>query len=191
MKLVTTATLLLTLALPIGAAEIESVKLPPTATVGVSQLTLNGAGLRKRMVIKVYVGSLYLPAVMTDGEAILKSSGAKRVRMDFLREVSAAQTVDTMRDGFKTNNSSADVEALLPTLDRFATEIGAVPVIKKGDSVTWDWLPGTGMVYAINGKPVGAAVKDEKFYLAFLRNLVGAKPGDSDLKAALLAGKAN
>ena len=42
-------------------AEIEGVKLEPTAQVGGAALVLNGAGVRTRAIFKVYVAGLYVP----------------------------------------------------------------------------------------------------------------------------------
>lgn len=42
-------------------------------------LTLNGAGLRTRLFIKIYVGALYLSEKKTCAEAVLADIGAKRM----------------------------------------------------------------------------------------------------------------
>ena len=46
---------------PAQAAELGGVELADTATVGDQTLVLNGLGLRKKAIFKVYVGGLYLP----------------------------------------------------------------------------------------------------------------------------------
>ena len=59
-----TALLLLTilfLSNVVGALKIGGKSLPDTMTLGDTELVLNGAGLRKKLVIKVYAGALYLP----------------------------------------------------------------------------------------------------------------------------------
>jgi hypothetical protein len=61
------------LALATGAAaiDVEGVKLDDKASVGGQELVLNGAGLRKRAIFKVYVGSLYVPAKAQTTQEVL------------------------------------------------------------------------------------------------------------------------
>ncbi|RTL30296.1 MAG: lipoprotein transmembrane, partial [Rhodocyclaceae bacterium] len=40
---------------------------------------------------------------------------------------------------------------------------------KKGDIITVDWLPDTGTVMMLNGKPLGEPLKDVAFYNAMLK----------------------
>lgn len=49
-------------ALPLGAANVSGVNLEDRITVNNQALVLNGGALRKKFVVKVYVGGLYLPA---------------------------------------------------------------------------------------------------------------------------------
>ena len=49
------------LATAASAVEVAGVAVPDKAQVAGRELVLNGAGLRKRAIFKVYVGSLYLP----------------------------------------------------------------------------------------------------------------------------------
>ncbi len=53
------------------AVEVAGVKLDDKATVAGQELVLNGAGVRTKVVFKVYVGSLYLPAKSASGAAVL------------------------------------------------------------------------------------------------------------------------
>ena len=45
---------------------------------------LNGAGLRKRAIFKVYVGSLYIPAKARTAQDVL-AKAPRRVQLDLLR----------------------------------------------------------------------------------------------------------
>ena len=53
------------------AIDVEGVKLDDKASVGGQELVLNGAGLRKRAIFKVYVGSLYVPAKARTAQDVL------------------------------------------------------------------------------------------------------------------------
>ena len=76
-------TLLLSLliySLPASAVEIEGVEIPETDSVVDSKTTLllNGAGLREKFFIDVYIGALYLQAKTPDAHAILSDDGPAR-----------------------------------------------------------------------------------------------------------------
>ena len=86
---------LLALAAPAMAAEVAGVKLQETVSVGGKDLVLNGAGVRTRMVFKVYVAALYLPAKAADLPATLAQS-PRRVQMTLLRNVGADDLVQAL-----------------------------------------------------------------------------------------------
>jgi len=76
-------------------------------------LQLNGAGVRKRFIVKVYVGALYLPRKMSDAAAIVALDQPKSVRMHFLRDVDRSSMFGAIRDGFESNS-----KAQLPSSSR-------------------------------------------------------------------------
>ena len=66
-------------------------------------MKLNGLGLRKKAVFKVYVGGLYLESPPKDAGAILTADQAKAIRMHFLRDLTKAQLVEAFQEGFEAN----------------------------------------------------------------------------------------
>jgi hypothetical protein len=81
---------LLAVAAPAAALEVARVNVPETVAVGGKTLKLNGAGIRKSFIIKVYVGAPYLETPFSDASAIVSSDQARSVRMRFLRDVDKA-----------------------------------------------------------------------------------------------------
>ena len=71
------AVLVVSVVSPLGtttvAGELAGVTLPDTLKAGEKTLKLNGLGLRKKAVFKVYVGGLYLESPSKDASAILAS----------------------------------------------------------------------------------------------------------------------
>ena len=61
MKNIITAICLLAIAFGSIAAEVSGINVDDKATVGGQELVLNGAGMRTRLFIKVYVAALYVP----------------------------------------------------------------------------------------------------------------------------------
>ena len=63
------------------AAELAGATLPDTLSAGDKTLKLNGLGLRKKAMFKVYVGGLYLESPSKDAGRILASDQARAIRM--------------------------------------------------------------------------------------------------------------
>src|SRR5262245_30950022 len=91
------------LSLPTLAAELAGATLPDTLKAGEKTLKLNGLGLRKKAVFKVYVGGLYLESPSKDAGAILAADQPKALRMYFLRDLTKAQLVEAFQEGFDAN----------------------------------------------------------------------------------------
>jgi hypothetical protein len=58
--------------------------------------------------------------------------------------------------------------------------------LTTGESFAVEWLPGTGTVISVNGKPEGAPIKEPEFYSALMKIWLGKAPADAQLKEALL-----
>ena len=75
-------------------------------------LKLNGAGLRKKMIFKVYVaGALRRDARRKDAAALISSDQIKSMRLHMLRDLKGAQVSDAIADGFQRNSKAAAAEA--------------------------------------------------------------------------------
>ena len=175
-------------ALPLAAraAEVAGVKLEDRVKVGPSELVLNGAGVRTRFVVKVYVGGLYLAERKTTPADVLAAPGPKRVAISMLRDVGAATFLESLNEGFRNNNPPAEVEKMKPQLDEFAAIINALGEAKKGQLIALDFVPGTGTVVLVNGEAKGKPIAGDEFYRGLLRIWLGDRPADSDLKKGML-----
>jgi hypothetical protein len=168
------------------AVEIAGVKVGDQARVGSSELVLNGAGVRTRLIFKVYVGALYLPEKTPDAANILASAGPKRIAMTLLRDLTAKQLVDALEDGLRANHTEAEMSALRSRLDELAATMRAIGSAKEGSVVTLDYLPGSGTRVAVDGAEKGARIAGQDFYAALLKIWLGDKPVDATLKKAML-----
>jgi hypothetical protein len=175
------AALALCLAAPTSAREVAGVAVPDTAALGGKTLALNGAGLRSKMFVKVYVGALYLEQKASDVGAIVAADAPWLVTMTFKRGVEKEKIVGAFKEGFE-NNSKGDLAAILPGLAK--VEAG-LKDFKEGEVFTISYQPGVGATLT---PPGGAAivVEGKKFGDALLRNWLGDKPADGDLKAGML-----
>ena len=175
---------LVVIASPAGAREVAGVKVPDTVTVEGKPLKLNGAGIRKKFVIKVYVGALFVEAASTDPNAIIGSDQIKSVHLYFLRDVGREKILEAFREGFEKNSAPPKLAALNASLQQAAS---AIQDLKEGAEFVVTYLPGKGTTLGTKGgKEVTVAGKD--FADALFRNWIGTYPADDDLKEQMLAG---
>lgn len=185
------AALLLFFAGPLHALEIEGINVENRITLddGKSNLLLNGAGVRHKMVvINVYVGALYLTSRHTEAEEVIRDPGPKRVAMHILvDELTAQELTASLNNALASNHIPAElalIESRIRELNRMMNTIG---VLRKGGVVHLDYLPGTGTRVTVNGEKK-ITIKGEDFYQALLRIWIGRKPVDGRLRDAMLGG---
>lgn len=176
------------LAVSLGAqsAEIEGQQFDDRIRLADSELQLNGLGLRAVAWFKGYAAGLYLGQKTRSADAALAAPGPKRVRMKMMVEVEAKEFAKAFGKGMKRNLGAAEREALAERIERFDRSVLALGVLKKGDVVDLDWLPGRGLVLSLNGQPRGEPFAGEAFYAAILKIFIGPDPVDKQLKAGLL-----
>jgi len=165
-----------------GAATVAGVKIDDSITVNNQKLVLNGSAIRKKFMIKVYVGALYLPAKQTSATAILSADAPRRQVMHFLFDVDKEKMVEAWEEGLEDNtpNASPEVKTAFKTLGSWMEDM------EDGQRIVLTYVPGIGTTVEVNGKNKGTlggkAVSD-----AILNTWIGAKPGPgADFKKAIL-----
>lgn len=172
---------------PLQAREVSGIDVPETVLLRAvpEPLELNGAGIRRKLFVGIYVGALYLPKPARDLAGILQMPGAKRFSMHFIHaEIRPEKLVPVWKQGFEQNLSPEAFRALRPRIANFN---GLFPTLRKGDRVDIDMLPGVGTQVWVNGDLRGKVVGDD-FARALLHVWLGKHPADADLKQALLGG---
>ena len=185
MRRVPLIALALLLAPPAFALVVGGVKLDDRATIAGQPLVLNGAGVRTRVMFKVYAASLYLPAKTNDVAAVL-AKGPRRIQMNLLRTLAPDQLVDALNDGLKENNSDAELAAVKAQTDQLMAIMRSFGEVKEGSVVTLDFVDGSTVV-GLNGAARGT-VPGDAFNKALTKIWLGDKPVQADLKKALLGG---
>jgi len=172
----------------VQAAEVAGVKLDETLRLQPAgpALVLNGAGIRTRLIFKVYVAGLYLTRKTSQAGGVISLSGPKRVAMTLLRDLSAQQLGDALVEGVRNNASAAEQAAIKDRLDQLLAIMVGRGEAKEGDRISLDYLPASGTRVVINGKTFGKPIAGEDFYRALLRVWLGDNPVDEDLKRGLL-----
>jgi hypothetical protein len=167
--------------LDLNAATLAGATLPDTVRVGGTTLVLNGLGLRKKFVVKVYVAGLYLERKSSDSDAIIKAEAPKRIVMQFLRGVSKSQIAEAFGESFNSNTPDA-TKTLKADIDQF---LGALEDVKEGDQMVLTYAPVQGTTLAINGKEK-LTIAAPAFGPVLLSVWLGPKPPNAELKKGML-----
>lgn len=170
-------------AVPAVAAELAGVKMADSLSVGGKALRLNGLGLRKKAIFKVYVGGLYLEAPSKDAGAVIAANAPKAVVMHFLRSVDRGKLVEAYKEGFEAN-AGPRAAAQKTNIDRFYGFIGDV---KDGTEMRFAYVPGKGTTVSRDAKELGT-IEGKDFAEALFSVWLGLKPPSADLKKGLLGG---
>lgn len=165
------------------AGEVAGVKMADTTSVEGKTLKLNGMGLRKKVVFKVYVAGLYLETPSKDPAAVISSDQIKSMRLAILRSLKGSQITEAIVEGFE-KNSKAQMGALKARLDRFNAMF---PDVKEGDQIEMTYVPGKGTIVTAKGTEKGV-IEGKDFADALFSVWLGANPVQEDLKRALLKG---
>ena len=175
----------LTLAASVEAREIAGVTIEASIeTANGQRLLLNGAGIREKLWIDVYVGSLYLPSTSQDIAEIYSNQGPYRIQLDIVyKKVSRDNLISAWDDGFRNNQDAETLKVLQNDLQRLYGLFDRDAV--SGDQFVFDYLPGSGVTIRINGESVGL-IEGEIFKDALLDIWLGNRPADKDLKKAMI-----
>ncbi len=165
------------------AREVAGVKMPDTVTVEAKTLKLNGMGLRKKVVFKVYVAGLYLEKTSNAAPAVISSDEVKQMRLHVLRSLKAKQVTEAIEEGFE-KNSKSQMAALKERLQKFS---GMFADVTEGDLILMTYVPGKGVTVSVKGSDKGT-VEGKDFADALFAVWLGPNPVQEDLKKALLGG---
>lgn len=170
---------------PAFAKTVGDVMIPDTLMLPNSdhELLLNGAGIRKKYFMDIYIGALYLPARTADAASILADTGAASVLMHFIyKEVGKEKIIDGWNDGLRENISSPDFQALTDRLEQFNA---LFKTVRKGDIIRIDYNPAIGTEVRINNEWRGS-IEGNDFFRALLKIWLGEHPISSSLKSDML-----
>ncbi len=165
----------------LSAADVPS--FPNQITIGQTTCVLNGFGLRKKLVVDVYYGALYLTEKSSDAKAVIQADKAKGIIMHFVyKEVDAAKLVETWKEGFEKTapNPEAALKNRMDTFMGYFTE-----PLKKGEEIRLLYEPGVGTHVLIKGKEKGV-VPGADFMRALWGIFLGEKPASEALKKGML-----
>ena len=160
------------------AVKVAGIELAPTMMVGEQELTYNGAGIRKKLFIKLYVGSLYAAQNSNDAAALVSADEAMAIRINVISDfLTRKKMIKALNEGFSrsTGGNTAPIQAGIDQL------IGLMKdSIKTGNSLTLAYEPGAGTHVMRDGEALSVVPG-----LAFKQALFGIWLSDSPAQASL------
>jgi len=181
-KIVVILTILMSV-LTLGA-EVAGVEVAETMKVGEKELRLNGAGVRKKAFLSLYVGSLYTEGKVEDSAMAVEGDEEMSVELHI---VSGLISNDAMREaveeGFDASTTREERIALEERIEAFIEVFNEE--ITKGDRFTFNYLPERGVEVFKNGRHL-TTVEGIDFKKALYGIWLGDKPADKNLKKSML-----
>jgi hypothetical protein len=163
--------------------KVSGVSLPASEQFGKYELNLNGAGVREKFWIDLYVGALYLSNPSSDGNQVLNADEAMAVKLHIVSKlISSEKMIDAVREGFEnsTNDNTKPIESKIEKFIGFFED-----EITKGDIFDITYQPGKGVVAYKNGKEKGI-IEGMEFKKALFGIWLSNNPADDDLKEGML-----
>lgn len=163
--------------------EISGIKLPEKTMFGNDEVVLNGAGVREKFWMDMYVGGLYVTSKSSDAKQIINADEAMGIQLHIVSGlISSKKMINAIEEGFD-NSTNGNKKALRGKIDQF---IGVFDEeIQKRDVFNITYQPDHGVVIYKNGKKSGT-IKGFDFKKALIGIWLADKPADKDLKKAML-----
>ena len=166
-----------------SAANIAGVNMPDQIQYGGKTMLLNGAGIRKKFFMKIYVGGLYLTTKNKDGDAIIKADEPMSIRLAITSSlISPEKMKATTLEGFQramkgdTSPLKKEINQLMSSFDKG---------VSKGDVYELTNVPGSGVHIIRNGKLV-ETIRSQPFKQTLFGIWLSKTPVHAGLRAQML-----
>ena len=165
-----------------GAAEIEGVTFEERIRVDGEDLQLRGTALLKHLiVIKAYVGALYVPEEIS-AEKVLTDE-PKALLLHYFHEIPAADFAKATTKMIEKNVDEAEFQTLKPRIEQMNA---LYETVSPGDEYQAAYIPGVGTSLALNGEKLGV-VPGARFARAYFAMWLGENPISKSFRDRLLS----
>jgi len=167
------------------AREIAGMTVPETLAAGNVSLRLNGAGVRTKFFMDMYIGCLYLARPRKDPAQIVRADEPMAIRLQILSGLITSEKMETAtREGFQ-NATGGAVAPLRDEIEHFIA-VFREP-IAKDDVYEMVYIPGDGTRIYKNGG-LKTTIAGMPFKKALFGIWLCEKPAQESLKKQMLGG---
>ena len=165
------------------AKELSGITMPEALQTEGQGLVLNGAGVRTKFFMDMYIGGLYLKQKQGDAEKIIAGDEPMAIRLHIISSLITSEKMEAAtREGFV--NATGGAAASLA--DRMESFIGVFrEKINKEDVYEFVYVPGAGTKISKNGK-LKTTIQGIDFKKALFGIWLCAKPAQQSLKTQML-----
>lgn len=163
--------------------EISGVTPAKSIVIEGSNLSFNGAGLREKYFLDLYVGALYLTNKTSDANKVINANEKMAITIDIVSGlITSEKMITAIDEGFekstkgKTDQFKKEIQEFK---DAFKEEI------VKGDHYVISYTSESGITVTKNGKIV-KQIKGFEFKKALFGIWLCDEPADEDLKEGML-----
>lgn len=129
---------------------VGGIEIPDTLTVQERTLTLNGAGIRNKYFMEVYVAGLYLPEPSRDADAIVTADTVQSMRLHIISShITRSRLIDTIEEGIQLS-AGKDFPRYRPMLNELWDALTFE--VNVGDIFEFTYVPGKGTHFYRNGE---------------------------------------
>jgi len=167
-----------------GGTKVNGIIMPNIVKLDGKYLKINGAGVREKMFLDLYIGALYLQNKTNNANDIINANELMAIK---LRVISGMVTRENMeeaiREGFK-KATKGDTKSLDSKINDLINK-GFAGVIEKGDVFDLEYVPGKGTTLKKN-KKILITIPGLEFKKALFGIWLCDQPADSNLKKKML-----
>ena len=166
-----------------NAKEIEGVNMPEYLEVAKSKLILNGAGVRSKFFMDLYVGGLYLQSKSNNPKEIIEGDVPMAIRLHIISSLINSKKMENgTRKGFE-NATKGNTEPIKSQIEEFISVFKEK--LEKNDFFELIYLPGKGLEVFKNGE-FKCRIEGSAFKQALFGIWLGDKPAQESLKEEML-----
>lgn len=144
-------------------------------------LVINGAGLREKYFMDLYVAGLYLPKKTDDAKKVIYDDTEMAIHIKIISSsVTRERFIESVNEGFAASKHGSASKEEIKKFVGFFNE-----PIKNGDKIYLDYIPGKGVRVTKNGEVKGT-VPGLDFKKALFGIWFGTPPVQESLKKEML-----
>jgi hypothetical protein len=182
-KLILAMAVIMTTAMSFGQKTVSGVKVDGKLNVDGDNLVLNGAGVREKFFMDLYVGSLYTEKKSSNGKEIANADATMAIKLNIISGmITSEKMISAVNEGFEnaTGKKTAPLKTKIDKFKAFFKE-----KISKGDVFLITYSAKEGVTVYKNGTKKGT-IDGLDFKKALFGIWLGDKPADDDLKDGML-----
>ncbi len=140
---------LFSIQMTMAQVEVEGVMVPEKLTMEGQDMVLNGAGVRSKYFMDLYVGSLFVPEKESNAQKIIDANKGMLIQLDIISGlITSEKMTDAINEGFENS--------VKPIKEDVSSEVAAFKSvfkeeIEKGDNFQFLYVPEKGVQVYKNG----------------------------------------